>query len=224
MDLAMEEVPEQKSQPNELVSLRIAKGTLIHKHKYGDERNYLVKNKDSKDRTLVIEQPYSADWTLIEPKEPYERTQNLLRFKVTAPAGKTVSMPVKLERVADEAIMLAEMGLDNIQYYIRTTVISPKVKEVLQKVVEIRTEVDRLARERAKLENELKETTAEQARVRENLKTLDRNTDSYKRQMKIFDDQETQIGKLREQIASARKAEEQKRAELQAYLLSLDME
>jgi hypothetical protein len=40
-----------------------------------------------------IEQGYGPGWTLLEPKEPFERTQNLFRFKVEVPAGKQVEKP-----------------------------------------------------------------------------------------------------------------------------------
>lgn len=224
LDLAIEVIVDQKPRPDELLSLRIAKGILIHRHKYADTREYTIHNKDKKDRDVLIEQPYGHDWTLVEPKEPFERTQSLLRFKTAAPAGKTVAQKVQLERVSDEAIGLTDAGLDHIGIYIRSTVISPAVKQALEKVVRIRTELDTLVRERELREKQVKETVEDQGRLRENLKTLQQNSDPYQRQLKKFDVAETQIEKLRGEVAELREQEKAKRAELQAYLLSLDVE
>ncbi len=224
LDLSTEILTKQQPQPEELVSLRIAKGTLWHRHKYVDAREYQIKNKADKDRTVIIEQPYSEDWKLLEPKEPFERTQNLLRFKTTAAAGKTASYPVKLERVADQSVVLSEIGLDDIRIFLRAKVISPKVKEALERVVALRTELDTVTRQRTRLEQQRQEAVAEQGRIRENLKTLDKNTDAYQRQLKSFDEVDARIADLGKQVAAARDQEEHKRKALQEYLLSLEVE
>jgi hypothetical protein len=224
LDLATEVMVKQQPRPDEIVSLRIAKGTLIHKHRYVDEREYVVKNKADKQRTVLIEQPYGDEWKLLEPDKPYERAPGLSRFKVVVPAGETVTQTVKLERVSDQSVALGSIGLDQIRYYLRSRVVSSAVKEALQKVIALRTELDRVVRERERREREVNEQVAEQARVRENLRTLQQNTDAYRRQLEKFDEIETQIEKLREQIAQLRTQEEQQRQALEDYLLSLNVE
>jgi hypothetical protein len=224
LDLSTEVLVKQKPFPDEVVSLRIAKGTLWHRHKYVDAREYEIKSKADKDRTVLIEQSYSEDWTLIEPKEPYERTQNLLRFKVTVPTQKTVTQPVRLERVADQSIALTSAGLDDIRIYLRTPVISPAVKQALEKVIALRTELDDIGRQRRRLEKQHEEAATEQARIRENLKTLDKGTDAYQRQLKIFDEVDGRIAEYSKQMGVARDQEEQKRKALESFLLSLEVE
>jgi hypothetical protein len=211
LDLSTEILTKQKPQPDELVSLKIAKGVLWQRRKFVDSREYEIKNKADKDRTLVLEQAYTEDWKLIEPKEPYERAQNLLRFKVAVPAQKTVSQNVVLERVADQQIALTNVGLDDIRIYLRAQVISPKVKEALEKVIALRTELDEVARQRGRLEKQQEEAVAEQARIRENLKTLDKSTDAYQRQLKSFDEVDARIVASRQEISNKRDQEEQKR-------------
>jgi hypothetical protein len=224
LDLSTEVLVKAQPHPEELMSLRIAKGTLWHRHKYVDAREYQVKNKDDKDRVVVLEQPFSEDWKLVEPKEPYERTQNLLRFKLAAAAGKTTAFPVKLERVADESLILASVGLDDIRIYLRAKVISPKVKEALEKVIALRTEADNAARQRLRLEKEHEEATKEQARIRENLKTLDKSTDAYQRQLKVFDEVDGKIADLGQKVRAMRDQEEQKKKALEEYLLTVEVE
>jgi hypothetical protein len=227
LDLAVDVMTEQKPVPADNVSLRIVKGTMWHRHRNIDERTYNIKNKDKKDRTVLIEQGYGDDWTLIAPKESYERAQNLSRFKVVVPAGKTVAQNVRIERVTDESIALTDCGLDQITMRLNNlsgSVMSPAVKAALEKVVAMRTDLDRIARDRAAREKEAKESVDEQARVRENLKTLQQNSDPYQRQLKKFDALETQIEQLRGQISELRKEEENKRKELENYLLSLTVE
>ena len=224
LDLATEVVVRRKPTPDELVSLKIAKGVLWHKHKYVDHREYVVKNKADKQRTVLLEQPYSEDWKLITPKEPYERTRNLLRFKVEVPAKESTSYKVQLERVAEQRLALLGAEMDVIRFYLRARVISPAVKEALEKLVKLRAELSDATRQRTKLEQALDEVIKDQKRIRENLRALPKNTDPYQRQLTKFDELETRIEQQRDQLAAARKTEEQMRKALETYLLRLNVE
>ncbi|MEW6251915.1 MAG: hypothetical protein AB1716_14835 [Planctomycetota bacterium] len=224
LDLAREVMINQKPAPEELVSVRIVKGTLYARRKFSDAREYVINNKADKPRSVLLEQPYSADWKLVEPEKPYEITQNLLRIKVDVPADETKKQMVRLERIADQTVALTNLGRDDIQIYIRSSVISPKVKEALEKVIALRDELDQAVRHRERIEKQYQETIAEQARIRDNLKTLDHNTDTYQRQLKKFDEFETQIESLKQQLEAARKQEDAQRRELEQFLLSLDIE
>ena len=129
-----------------------------------------------------------------------------------------------MERVADQSITLTDTGLDQIQLYLRARVISPAVKEALEKVVALRTELDDIAHRRAILEREGDAAGKDQARVRENLKTLDKSTDAYQRQLKLFDEVDARIAQTGQDLSTAREQEEQKRKALETYLLSLNVE
>jgi hypothetical protein len=224
LDLGVEIATERKPRPQELMSLRIAKGTLWQRHKQIDERTYVIKNKDKRERQVIVEQPYQSEWTLVEPKEAYERTPSMWRFKVPVPAGQSVALKVRLERTAEESVAMSSAGLDAIQLYIRSQVISPAVKEVLEKVVAMRTEMDRVSRELAEAEKQGNEAVQEQGRLRENLKVVERNSDIYQRQIKKFDEMETSIDKLRTRVAELRREQEQKRSALETYIISSNAE
>jgi len=224
LDLGTEVVIEQKPTHDEVLKARIAKGTFWFQRKLVDTRNYLVKNKDEKDKTVLIEQSYGHEWKLVEPKEPYERTALLSRFRVGVPAGQTVSQKVELEQVTDESIAMTSLDNRMIELYQRSGGISQKVKEALRRVVALRSELDAVARQRAEQEKEVGEAVADQGRVRQNLQTLDRNSDSYQRQLRRFDELETRIEQLREQVSRLRESEQNKRKQLEDYLLSIEVE
>lgn len=224
LDLAAEVLIKQQPQPEELVSVRIAKGTFIRRFKYLDTREYEIKNKAEKDKSIILEQPYSDAWKLIQPKEPYERTASLLRFKTSAPAGQTVKQVVQLERTGDTSVALSNLALDDIQIYMRSKSVSNKVAEALGKVAELRVKLDEHTRGRQQLETRIKEATDEQARVRQNVGTLPSGSDAYKRQVAKIDSLETELERFRADLASIRAAEEQARKALEQYLLALDVE
>lgn len=224
LDLGAEVNIDTVGHPAELVSMKIAKGTLIRRHKYIDERTYNIKNKLDRAKDVLIEQPCGGGWNLVAPAEPTERTANLVRFKVATPAKESKALTVKLERVADESIVLSSVGLDQVEIFLRARVLTPKLKEALGQVVALRTALDAATRRVGELEQQRKEATEDQARIRENLKTLDKSTDAYQRQLKRFDEVDTQINRLAEEIATTRQTEVQRRQEVEAYLRDLSVE
>lgn len=224
LDLGVEVTQQQQAGSGEIVSLKIAKGVLIHRHKYVDARVYQIKNKEKKDRVLLIEQPYGDEWKLVEPKEPDERTAQLSRFRVSAKQMETTSLSVKLEQLTDQTVALAQLSNEQIGFYLRSKVISKGVTDALEKIVAMRVDFDAAQRNLQQLENSVKEAVNEQARVRENLKTLSAGSDAHKRQQTKFDEIETQIETLRKNIETARADVEMKRMALEQYLLGLTIE
>jgi hypothetical protein len=224
VDLSTEVIVKEKPAPEQIVSLKIARGVLVRRNKYVDEKEYLIKNKSAKEKTVILEQPYTQEWKVVTPREAYETTGQLLRFRTSVPPGQTTSYPVVLERLADQSVALADCGLDEIHIYLRSQKLAPAVEEALKRVVSLRSELDHLARERSLHERTLKEHLDDQARVRENLKTLPSNTDAYQQQIARFTDLESRIDAARKQIAAARQAEDLKRQELEQYLLNLSVE
>src|SRR5215467_6093018 len=99
-----------------------------------EDRTYLVKNRDARARTLLIEQPYRPDWKLAELKEPTERTRDLYRFSVSVDPGKSATLRVKETLPIQESILLMESGIEQIALYQQAKEVSQKVKEALQHV------------------------------------------------------------------------------------------
>jgi hypothetical protein len=224
LDLTTEVMIDRKPHPEELLTVKIVKGVLWHQRKYVDERSYNIKNKGDKKRTILIEQPYGDGWKLIEPEKPYDKTDDVFRFEVEVPAGEVAQQKVRLQRVRDQSVALLGLDLDNIRFYIRSPAVSQTVKSALEKIIELKTELDQIARQRDEHEKRVKEATEQQARVRENLKTLDRNTDAYKRQLVKFDDYEDAIEEHTAAFKQAAEDWEQKQRVLERYVLSLNVE
>jgi chromosome segregation ATPase len=70
---------------------------------------------------------------------------------------------------------------------------------------------------------QLAEVTAEQARIRENLKTVAQNTEYYTRLMKKLNEQETSIEQLQKESGDLQKTLETQRKELEGYVAGLNV-
>ena len=223
LDLKTEVEPTLAGGTQELATVSLKKGTMLISRRLVEDRTYLVKNRDAKAKTVLIEQPYRADWKLAEPKEPAERTRDMYRFSVTVDPGKSATLRVKETLPIQESILLMESGIDQIAYYQQAKEVSPKVKEALQRVVQLRSKLDDARAQRARLDQRTAEITTEHARIRENMQRLQQNSDLYTRYVKKLDQQETELEKLRKEIESLKNTEEEHRRELQHYVMNLDV-
>lgn len=223
LDLKTEVEPKLEGGTQELATVSLKKGTMLISRRLVEDRTYFVKNRDAKAKTVLIEQPYRADWKLAEPKEPTERTRDLYRFSVAVDPGKSATLRVKETLPVQESILLMDSGVDQIIYYQQAKEVSSKVREALQRVVQLRDKLDDARAQRTRLDQRTAEITAEHARIRENMQRLPQNSDLYNRYVKKLDQQETELEKLRKEIESLKNTEEEHRRELQNYVMNLDV-
>jgi hypothetical protein len=223
LDLKTEVESKLEGGTQELAAVSVKKGTMLISRRLVEDRTYFVKNRDVKTKTVLIEQPYRTDWKLVEPKEPAERTRDQYRFTMSVDAGKSVTLRVKETFPLQESILLMDSAIDQIIHYQHAKEVGPKVKEALQRVVQLRTKLDDTRAQKTRLDQRTSEITAEHARIRENMHRLQQNSDLYNRYVKKLDQQETELEKLRKDIEGFKNTEEEHRRELQNYLITLDV-
>ena len=117
LDLDTEVAPESKIQPEQITSIRIAKGTLIVDRKYARAVEYTVKNSGKKAKKVLIEYAHDPNWTLVSPKEPAEKTRDKYRFIVDAKPGEPAKLVVNEERTEPQMIALTNIDENTIAFY-----------------------------------------------------------------------------------------------------------
>ncbi|MBI4716643.1 MAG: DUF4139 domain-containing protein [Planctomycetes bacterium] len=225
LDLGVDVAVEEPATQDDLLSVRIANGVVLEMHKVTNEATYLVRNRDKRDRVVLLErQANTADWELVEPKEAHEKTAQYWRFRVEVPGGKTVSEKVRFERTSEGRVVFSNVDADRIAAYHRGRILSPAIEAAFARVVELRDERDEASRQVGTLTTDLKSATDDQVRVRANIASLPTESDAYRRQVAKLDALETAIEEINARLATQRKASEAKEAALNDYLLSLDVE
>lgn len=223
MDLDTEVVRQGKSTPEELRSVKIIKGTLQAERKYLRSQEYIIRNSGRTARKVLVEHPIDPEWTLVEPAEPAEKTRDFYRFAVTADPGKPAGLMVKEERTDTQHIVLTNIDDALIHLYMKATVVSEQVREALGKVVAQRHQIERVAGERRQHEQDIRGIEQDQARMRQNMAQLDRQSEVYRGYVRKFSDQEKQLENLRQEIADLHKQEQDLRQILDEYLMNLDL-
>jgi len=223
MDLDTEVAPESKGQPEQLVSVKMVKGTLQVARKHQREQLYTIKNSGKSAKKLLIEYNFDSSWKLMEPKEPAEKTRNLYRFVATAEPGKPATLKILEERIDNQVLAITNIDDGTISFYMNTKVISKEAKDALAEVIKRKQAINVTVGKRNNVQNQINAIDQEQNRLRQNMAQLDRNSDLYNRYVKKMTEQEDQVDKLRNEIKGLNEEEQQQRRSLDEYLLKLDV-
>ncbi|MBI3836731.1 MAG: hypothetical protein HY288_02190 [Planctomycetia bacterium] len=223
LDLNTEVAPETKSHPEQLVSVKLIKGVMQTSRKYGRTHKYTIKNSDSKPKTVLLEYPVDANWKLVSPEKPTEKTRDKYRFAVTAEPGKPAALSVEEELVVSQQLAITNLDSNAIAFYLSQKTVSPSVKTALQDIVKRKQALQNVAQDRGRLEQQISTITQEQDRIRQNMIQLEHNSDLYKRYVQKFGAQEDAVEKMREQIQKLIADEARLRQSLDDFLISLDI-
>jgi hypothetical protein len=224
LDLDTEVAPESTGRPEQLVSVRLVKGTLIAEQKHARAQQYTIKNSSRVVKNVLIEYPHDPSWTLVAPKEPAEKTRDKYRFAVEARPGVPAKLVVEEERTDSQHIALSNLEPPAIEIYLGAKAASDKVKQALADVIKRKQALAEVVQRRGQLEQQIRTIGEEQSRIRENMARLDHNTDLYKRYVKKFSDQEDEIERYRGQIKEFSERETKLRKDLDEYLIGLSLD
>ena len=224
IDLDTEVAPESKGRPEELLGVRLIKGTAIITHKYAQSVEYTVKNSGKTAKTVLIECPIDPAWTLVSPKTPAEKTRDLYRFAVEAKPGEPVKLMVEQERTDRQQVLMTNLDQGAIEIYLSAKVVSGKVKAALTELVRRKNELEQVVAQKQQLDQQVSQIGEDQARIRQNMAQLDRTSDLYKTYVKKLSEQETEVEKLRGQIAALTDQETRLRKSGEEFLMGLDLQ
>jgi hypothetical protein len=213
-----------KRTPDRITKVKLHKGLLYQTTKLHEEKTYNVKNRSEKDRTVLIEHPFRPEFALVSKEKPAERARDVYRFEVKVPAGKSASEEVVEERDLQTNIGLSNIDDQTIRFFISQPVVSEKVKQALGHTAELKGKLSATQRDIQQQERQLKVIVDDQTRLRANLREMPPTAEAYKRYLKKFDVQETQIEDFQKKIKQLQDTEFAQRKALDDYLAALDVE
>lgn len=223
MDLDTEVAPAIKQAPASLVSVRIAKGTLISNHKHTRTKTFTIKNSGKKPKTVLIEHNIEQPWTLVEPKEPAEKTRSMYRFNVKAEPGQPQTLDVKEEYTQGENVAMTNLDDGRINLFLSAPQVGDEVKKALRELVQRKLAIAQAAARRVELERQITVIDAEQKRIRDNMAQLPKDSDLFRRYVTKFTEQEDQVDALRKQVTTAIEEEQKLKKSLDEYLVGLTL-
>jgi hypothetical protein len=224
VDLGTEVAPEFKDPNDNLVAVKVYKGIMHTSHKVRETKIYTIKNRSEHTRLVLIEHPYRSDWKLVTPEKAAEQTRDVYRFEVKAEPDKPVKQEVVEEQTRVDQIALTDSPDDTVRFFLRASVTSPKVKAALEEALARKAKLAETQHEIQNEEKALQVIEKDQARMRANMERVPQTSEAYKRYLKKFDDQETEIEKRRDRVTKLQESAEQERKSYENFILTLNVE
>jgi hypothetical protein len=224
IDLGTEIEATSQESNGKLTKVKLQKGILYSTTKIREAKTYKAKNRSPEDRLLIIEHPYRPEFTLVSQDKPSERARDVYRFEVKVPAGKTASMDVVEERDLVRTVQLTNSDDPTMRFFLSQTVSSDKVKAALQNAIELKSAHSKTQQDLAKVQQQQKEITDDQARLRANIKELPSTSPVYKKYLDKFEKQEGEIEEMQASVKKLQETEHTQRQEYENYLAGLDVE
>jgi cell division protein FtsB len=218
IDLDMTVDNTRQTQTNAVQTASISRGTLFIKRKLVSSQEYAADNKSNRDKMLVIEHPIRTGWKLVSTQAPMETTPTLYRFKGTAAAHKVTTLVVREEWVQGETVAMLPADLNQLLVYSTTSEIPKDVRDAIARAIQLKQGVFDVERQIATRTQQIAEITAEQNRLRENMKTVAQQTPYYVRLLGKLNEQETSIEGLQKERDQLSAQRDVLRRELADYL------
>ena len=189
---------------------------------------YTITNQTDRPRVVFVEHPIRERWKLSDNTlKPYETSASVYRFRAELKPRATVELPIIEQLALMDSYALSNLSRNDIELFVSRRYIDDATRAALEKIIEIKSKIASVDARVAAADREAAEIGADQARLRENIKALSKETEARQliaRYVAKAAEQETRI----EQITSEKRAAAAERAQLQsaldAAILALDID
>jgi len=227
-DLGLLVDAQHNSQPQHVTLAKISKGTLTQVSRLQERTLYTVRNQDSTPRTLVIEHPARAEWSLAKgANEPEERAPGMYRFRVEVPAKTTASLPVEEMRTLATNYLVSDLDADQVELFAKQGTINGEMAQALKKIMDQKAVLAKLEQEMEDRQKDIDRIVEDQGRLRENMKALRGSAEEkalLQRYTKQLDDQETQLEALRKEIRGTEAERDEANDQLERIIGNLQLD
>ena len=206
----------------------IAKGLMMLTRERRQKSKFDIRNADKASRVVVLELPAQAGWSFTkDTPKPEESTASFHRFRVPVDAGKTTELNV--ESVYPELTQYALSNLDSnlVNALGQQQRITPALQQVFDRVLAQKMKVADLDQQIAERRQETDRISADQNRIRENMKALKGSAEEkalVQRYTGELNKQEDRLAAIRTELADLQQKRNEAAAELDRTVMAINMD
>jgi DNA repair exonuclease SbcCD ATPase subunit len=153
---------------------------------------------------VVIEHPARAGWKLTEGEDPVESSASYHRFRITVEPKKTTTLVVKEYRPLTNRYLISNITDNEIKLFLEQKMINPEMERALRKVIVQKDGIAALEAEVGSRKSQITEISADQQRLRENMKALKGSAEEkalVERYVRQMNQQEDRVQQLQHEMA-----------------------
>ncbi|MGB0078715.1 MAG: DUF4139 domain-containing protein [Candidatus Sulfotelmatobacter sp.] len=217
----------QKSESQRVTKVFIAHGMMTQSTQEHQENTYTIRNRDTSQRTVVIEHPARPGWKLTDDEKPAESSASFHRFRITVDPKKTETLLVKEYRPVTNSYQLSNITDDQIKFFLAAKMINPEIDQALRKVIAQKNTIAALDAEVGSRRSKISGITEDQQRVRENMKALKGSVEEkalVARYVRELNEQEDHVQSLHKEVADLQQKRDAAQKTLNDMIEGLQME
>ena len=208
--------------------VRIAKGVMQLTKEQRSVKKYTIRNADKDARIVVVEYPVEEGWELTPaaPK-PEESSESFHRFRVPVDAGKTEELTVEAVHPEETNFALTNIDDDEVALLVQQKRTTPAMQQAFDQILKQKEKIDGLSAQISDRKRESDQITADQNRIRENMKALKGTSEEkalLQRYVGQLDAQESRLADLRQQSSDLIAQQNQARAELDRMIMEVNVD
>jgi hypothetical protein len=227
-DLGVRVDAKMESEPQRVTRVHIARGVMIQTSELRQDTSYTIRDDDVTPRTVLIEHPLRAGWTISEGgPQPEETTATAYRFRESIEAKATTKFTVRESKPLQNRFQLTNLTDAQIAVFLQQKSINPEIEAAFHKIVAQKDRLAALNAEIARRQEETQKIYDDQQRLRENLKALKGSAEERaltQRYTQQLADQETRLETLQRESADFQTKRDQAQSDLDAMLENLSLD
>ncbi len=217
----------QKSESQRVTKVFIAHGMMTQSTQEREENTYTIRNRDTAQRTIVIEHPARPGWKLADDEKPAESSASFHRFRLTVDSKKTETLLVKEYRPVTTSFQLLNVTDDQIKFFLAQKMINPEIDQALRKVLAQKNSIAALDAEMGARKSKISGISEDQQRLRENMKALKGSAEEkvlLARYVRELNEQEDHVQSLHHEVADLQQKRDAAQKTLNDMIEGLQME
>lgn len=212
------------SRTSETIGVSIVKGIMIFSRRVTHARTYTFRNASATPRQMLVEHRITNGSELVEPAAYEEKTDSMYRFVLPLPAGGQSRLDVKERLPTQERVILSSLGTESFLSWASSTELPPRFREALRLAIDLRRKAEDARRLLADLQSRRTELGNEQARIRQNLAAVGRDSTQGQQYLKRLMDSETELDTIAVKAENARMASQTAQSAYENYLGNLTLD
>src|SRR5262249_9839757 len=159
-----------KSERRPVFLVRAHDGVFETHYYQSQKKTYTIINQTDKKRVIYIEHPRNEAWKLSEDaQKPASQTINFYRFRVELEPRATVELPVMETQSLLDRYQLSAITPRDVELFVSSNYTTPDLRMELEKLIELKRKIGAVQSQIETLENEAREISEDQKRLRENI-------------------------------------------------------
>ena len=226
IDLGTEVSVKNGTNTSRITKVKAVKGVIETETLIRNEKVYDVSNRSDSDRTLLIEHPNrkGEGFKFTGSNKPDEEAADVFRFKLPVAAKKDLSYTVIEERSQGASITLTNNSDDQIRFFLSLNETSEALKQRLSETMSMKAKWDDVRREIGKVNQRIATITADQNRIRQNLREVPKESEAYKRYLTKFDEQEKEMDDLHAKLKDLQERDHKSQVEYEGFLRNITLD